>query len=669
MRLNQVLRISLAVGIPSILVFMSVLLSVNKATAQLTIKGPNDPLAYRVEYLDNLDDKITMACDQPTRCNPKDSDDTKTSIYIEATAAEAPKIPASDFPYKVGNQRLVLSSHNEKFSENYAQRYGQSEYSESADYNTDTNMTSFEEKYKGLFPSEKHGKIEGLSPLYINKSQSSALSGSMIGSDHSSNYLERIDSTDEFGSGIEKDYKIDIKDRTGIVVRGAPYTKYNIDVTMTARLWMLDNGTRTTGVQGSDEIQTYEDASFDPTTIVYSPGHEEIPCGFLDIGGVSLSGGMLGDNNCHAQIQITTGAEMNGNGYGFADVTPQVNMRLAYAIYVSDPVPVGTVPPPGTEPSASPCVEPSPTPTDASPSVSPSADTASLPQCDSTPPSDSPSPAPTDIANTSRGSYLVIPNDLLNLPYGSTKTADVASLQGYLYFTGYITSDNVTGVYGQVTRAAVARYKADHAPMDVQTRSVNPSAATSTPPTASSTPPTATSTPPTSTSTPPVASSTPSNSPIVSLVVLPNTPIYSGQSVKLSWSSLNTTSCAGTETGGNMPPGWNGSMKTSGTIFTGPIYSSTVYSIACKGDNGLVGRSVSVKLVSASGGGGGSVQQPVPSESATPSPSPSDSPSPSSSPSDESPSVSPDSSPSASLDFSSYSFMASIWGAFLGIFK
>ncbi len=68
-------------------------------------------------------------------------------------------------------------------------------------------------------------------------------------------------------------------------------------------------------------------------------------------------------------------------------------------------------------------------------------------------------------------------------------------------------------------------------------------------------------------------------SPIATLSVNPTT-IDSGQSVKVTWSSTNATSCTAVQ--GNFSTGG----KTNGTVSTGPLSTNTLYQISCTGPRG-----------------------------------------------------------------------------------
>ena len=212
--------------------------------------------------------------------------------------------------------------------------------------------------------------------------------------------------------------------------------------------------------------------------------------------------------------------------------------------------------------------------------------------------------------------------------------------------------------------------------VDATTTGTTPPIGTTTPPVATTTPPTGTTTPPVATSTHALSATAPVqtvSSPTVTLTAIPSGTMFSGQSVKLVWSSTNATACSGTQVGGNIPSGLNGSMPTSGTIITGPIYSTTNYTIACKGAGGIGTKSITVKIAPPVGGGGSSASVPMTSQKNAPTPS--YSPAPSSSPSPSSSPVVPSGSPapiapeaSVSTIPGSSSFVASIVAAILGIF-
>ncbi len=79
--------------------------------------------------------------------------------------------------------------------------------------------------------------------------------------------------------------------------------------------------------------------------------------------------------------------------------------------------------------------------------------------------------------------------------------------------------------------------------------------------------------------------------PVVSLAANPAS-VSSGSASQLTWSTSNATTC--TASGG-----WSGSRATSGTESTGPLTTTTSFTLACSGAGGVVNRSVTVSITGA----------------------------------------------------------------------
>jgi hypothetical protein len=88
--------------------------------------------------------------------------------------------------------------------------------------------------------------------------------------------------------------------------------------------------------------------------------------------------------------------------------------------------------------------------------------------------------------------------------------------------------------------------------------------------------------------------------PTVTLTVASTTPITLGQSVMLTWSSTNATTC--TASSSPTESDWNGAKTTSGTQSASPGATGTkTYTLSCTGAGGTVSASVSVAVNSTSG--------------------------------------------------------------------
>jgi len=68
--------------------------------------------------------------------------------------------------------------------------------------------------------------------------------------------------------------------------------------------------------------------------------------------------------------------------------------------------------------------------------------------------------------------------------------------------------------------------------------------------------------------------------------------VVSGSVSNLTWSSSNATTCAASG-------GWSGARATSGTASTGPLTTTTSFTLACSGPGGTVNRSVTVSITGA----------------------------------------------------------------------
>jgi hypothetical protein len=89
--------------------------------------------------------------------------------------------------------------------------------------------------------------------------------------------------------------------------------------------------------------------------------------------------------------------------------------------------------------------------------------------------------------------------------------------------------------------------------------------------------------------------------PTVTLTVAPTTPITLGQSMTLTWSSTNATTCTASSTPAESD--WDGAKSTSGTQSATPGATGTqTYTLTCSGAGGSVSASVSVAVNSTSGG-------------------------------------------------------------------
>ncbi len=74
--------------------------------------------------------------------------------------------------------------------------------------------------------------------------------------------------------------------------------------------------------------------------------------------------------------------------------------------------------------------------------------------------------------------------------------------------------------------------------------------------------------------------------------------VASGNTVTLTWSSQNATSCTATD-------GWNGTLAVSGTQTSSPITAQTTFTLTCTGSGGSTSQSVTVSVSAPGGGGGG----------------------------------------------------------------
>jgi hypothetical protein len=81
------------------------------------------------------------------------------------------------------------------------------------------------------------------------------------------------------------------------------------------------------------------------------------------------------------------------------------------------------------------------------------------------------------------------------------------------------------------------------------------------------------------------------------------TSVQTGNTVNLSWSTQNASSCAATG-------GWSGSRATSGSETSAAITASTTFTLTCTGDGGSNNASVVVGIAppQQSGGGGGAIE-------------------------------------------------------------
>lgn len=84
----------------------------------------------------------------------------------------------------------------------------------------------------------------------------------------------------------------------------------------------------------------------------------------------------------------------------------------------------------------------------------------------------------------------------------------------------------------------------------------------------------------------PLAKTKRSKTPTVSLSVSPAT-VIEGESVTLSWSSTNATSCTASE-------GWSGARATSGSETVAGLRASTTFGLSCRGKKGSASQSVNV---------------------------------------------------------------------------
>src|SRR5580765_8898054 len=83
--------------------------------------------------------------------------------------------------------------------------------------------------------------------------------------------------------------------------------------------------------------------------------------------------------------------------------------------------------------------------------------------------------------------------------------------------------------------------------------------------------------------------------PTVSLTANP-TSVLSGAASTLSWSSTNATSCSASG-------GWSGTKATSGSQSTGPLSTSSSYTLTCTGAGGSASASASVAVTTSAGPG------------------------------------------------------------------